>query len=311
MEKPIATRFPRPEAQIDGGKLPFQARPFRVRKDLKTPRHWVRNEPCATAFFNALSVVFPHGEAFMIESVRPWQNKFDAKLAAEIAAFVEQEAGHSREHIVMNRAVTSVGYDTAALDGAIRKFVSFFADSSPLTKLGATMCIEHITAIVGAEVIGNDKHLQGADPELHKLWLWHGIEEIEHKAVAFDTWMAATAHWSGTRRWLVRTALCLSVSASFFINRTRGQLELLRQDGMGKMTALPKLLRFGFGKGGVGRAVFRPWLAFLKPGFHPWQIDDRALIIKGENMLAALQLVTEGKVNIALSPTRALHSKAA
>jgi predicted metal-dependent hydrolase len=281
----------------------IRARFFRARGMALRQRHWVRGDPLATAFFNALSAVFPHGEAFMIESLRPWQKRASGKLADDIAGFIAQEAGHSREHIAMNKALTDAGYDISRLDNAIRSFVSFFADTSELTKLGATMCIEHLTAIVSAELIANPAHLQGCDPELHKLWLWHGIEEIEHKAVAFDTWMMATAHWSGKRRWLTRSAFCFAVTTSFFVNRTRGQMELLKQDGLTGIGAFAALLRYGFGKGGIGRAILRPWMAFFKPGFHPWQIDDRRLIAKGENMLAALQLVTEGEVTTQLTPS--------
>jgi uncharacterized protein len=282
----------------------IRARKFRARGLALKQRHWVRGEPVATAFFNALSAVFPHGERFMIESLRPWQKRATGKLASEIAAFIEQEAGHSREHLVMNKALIDAGYDIAPLDKAIRDFVSFFANASAITKLGATMCIEHLTAIVAAELMTNPRHMQGSDPELHKLWLWHGVEEIEHKAVAFDAWMMATAHWSGVQRWLVRSSLCVAVTASFFINRTRGQMELLHQDGVTGMRALIALLRFGFDKDGIGRAVLRPWAAFLKPGFHPWQVDDRSLIIKGEAMLTALKLVTEGenKSSVAAAP---------
>ena len=45
-------------------------------RDLDTGgRHWLGGDPYATAFFNALSAVFPRGEAFMIESLRAWQDK--------------------------------------------------------------------------------------------------------------------------------------------------------------------------------------------------------------------------------------------
>ena len=251
-------------------------------------RHWLGGDPYATAFFNALSVVFPRGEAFMIESLRPWQNKVPAKLAEDVKCFIQQEAAHSREHAGMNRALIRAGYDIEPLDNAIRKFVEFFSSASDLSKLGVTMCIEHITAIVAAEMISDHRHLEGSDIEMRKLWLWHGIEEIEHKAVAFDVWMHATRDWTQFRRWITRSSLMTAVSISFFINRTRGQVELMRQDGVGWKKALPRLLYFGFAKGGIGRCVMKPWARFLKPGFHPWQIDDHALIAKGEALLAAL-----------------------
>jgi uncharacterized protein len=283
----------------------IRARHFRARGTSLKNRHWVRNDPVPTAFFNALSAVFPHGERFMIESLYPWKARATGQLAIDIGAFIEQEAGHSREHVVMNKALIDAGYDIEPLDKVIRSFITFFANSPELTKLGATMCIEHLTAIIASELIQNPDHMQGSEPELHKLWLWHSIEEVEHKAVAFDTWMMATAHWSGMRRWFTRSFLCTAITASFFFNRTRGQIELLRQDGISAPRALLKLLNFGFAKKGVGRAILRPWFAFLKPGFHPWQIDDRHLIIKGENLLAALQLVTEGEVTTELTSANA------
>jgi uncharacterized protein len=267
---------------------PITARRMRTRNLAMTQRHWLRGDAYATAFFNALSAVFPHGEAFMIESLRPWQARVPGKLADDVRAFIEQEAAHSREHAGMNRALISAGYDMVPLDRAIRGFVGLFANSGEITKLGATMCIEHITAVVGAELLSNSAHLEGADPELHKLWLWHSVEEVEHKAVAFDVWMFATRSWSPFRRWITRSALMVAVTASFFVNRTRGQVELLRQDGMGWRTALPNLLRHGFAKDAIGRQVLRPWAKFLTPGFHPWQIDDHALIAQGETMIAAL-----------------------
>ncbi|MFM2410077.1 MAG: hypothetical protein RL481_905 [Pseudomonadota bacterium] len=252
-------------------------------------RHWVRGEAYPTAFFNALSAVFPVGETFMIESLRPWQKRVPEPLASEVRTFIEQEAAHSREHAGMNRALIRAGYDIAPLDKVIRGFVTFFADTSDITKLGATVCIEHLTAIIAAELLARPEHLDGAEPEMKRLFLWHAIEEVEHKAVAYDVWMHATRDWSRFRRWATRSAMMIGVTTSFFINRTRGQVELMRQDGEHWTKALPGILRYGFEHGGIGRAVLRPWARFLKPGFHPWHIDDHALIAEGEAMVAALE----------------------
>lgn len=275
---------------------------MRARNLAVKQRHWLRGDAYATAFFNALSAVFPVGEAYMIESVKPFLGKLDGKLAEEAKVFIEQEAAHGREHAGMNRALVTAGYDITPLDKAIRQFVGFFSSRGDVTKLGATMCIEHITAIVAAELLANDEHLDGAETEMHKLWLWHAIEEVEHKAVAFDVWMDATRDWSAARRWLTRSALMISVSASFFFNRTRGQVELMRQDGVAWHIALPKLLRCGFAKGGLGRRVMRPWAKFLKPGFHPWQINDHALIARGEAMVAAMQPEAPAEVAAPAAP---------
>ena len=129
------------------------ARSYRAPSDALSERHWVRQDPFATAFFNALSAVFPHGETFMIRSLLPWVDRVEDPLRGEVEAFIEQEAGHSREHVAMNKALIGAGYDIAPLDRKIRGFVSFFEDANDHVKLTATMCIEHFTAIIAAELL--------------------------------------------------------------------------------------------------------------------------------------------------------------
>jgi uncharacterized protein len=263
-------------------------RGFRGARDVPTSRHWVRSDPYSTAFFNALSAVFPHGETFMIRSMVPWVDRVPPSLAREVKAFIEQEAGHSREHVAMNRGLTDAGYDIEPLDRKIRGFVRFFENASDLVKLTATMCIEHFTAIIAAELLKNRHHLDGADEELHELWLWHAVEEVEHKGVAYDVWRHASKDWNPVRRWAWRSLFMVAITISFFINRTMGQLELLRQDGFGFFPSLRRIMRSGFGKGGIGRNVLGHWVSFFRPGFHPWDVDDRLLLATGEADLAII-----------------------
>ncbi|MEP7350277.1 MAG: metal-dependent hydrolase [Sphingorhabdus sp.] len=276
----------------NGSAVPKDARPvvaprgFRRVGNPATVRHWVRGDPYATAFFNALSAVFPHGETFMIRSMIPWADRVPISLGSEVRAFIEQEAGHTREHVAMNRGLTGAGYDIEPLDRRIKAFVRVFEGTSDITKLTATMCIEHFTAIVAAETLKNQAHLAGADENLRELWLWHAIEEIEHKGVAFDVWQFATAKWHPTRRWLWRSFFMIAITLSFFVNRTLGQLELLRQDGIDFWTALRGVFRLGFAKDGIARNIAGSWLGFFRPNFHPWDIDDRLLIAQGEAELA-------------------------
>ena len=262
------------------------SRGYRGAPETITQRHWVRGDPYATAFFNALSAVFPHGETFMIRCMIPWAERVPPSLGREVKAFIEQEAGHSREHVAMNRALIDAGYDIEPLDRKIRGFVNLFENASDMVKLTATMCIEHFTAIIAAEILGDDRHLARTDPDLQELWVWHAIEEVEHKGVAYDVWKYATQEWNPVRRWLWRSGFMMVITASFFVNRTLGQIELLRQDGVGFFKALTGVMRTGFGKNGIGRNVLRPWASFFRPGFHPWDKDDRLLLASGEATLA-------------------------
>ena len=278
--------------KLNRSVVPVDARPaivprgFRAVRETMTDRHWVRKDPYATAFFNALSAVFPHGETFMIRSLIPWVDRVPPSLGREVNAFIEQEAGHSREHVAMNKGLIDAGYDIEPLDRKIRGFVKFFEDADDMVKLTATMCIEHFTAIIAAELLANEYHLEGTDEDLRELWLWHAIEEVEHKGVAYDVWKFASKDWNPVKRYMWRSFFMLAVTTSFFINRTLGQIELLRQDGFGFFRSLRCILRAGFGKGGIGRNVLRPWASFFRPGFHPWDKDDRLLLAKGEADLA-------------------------
>ena len=59
-------------------------------------RWWLGDDPIATSFYNALSLTFPRGEAFFVESVKAFRDMTPEKLQQEIRAFVQQEVIHSR-----------------------------------------------------------------------------------------------------------------------------------------------------------------------------------------------------------------------
>lgn len=241
-------------------------------------RHWLNGDPIATAFFNALSITFPRGEAYFIDSVRAFREGVPDRLAQEIAAFTRQEVVHSREHLAFNRQVTDNGYDVSLLDADVVRLLDLARQRPPIISLAATMALEHFTAILAHELLRDPRYLVGAEPEAAAMWRWHAIEEIEHKGVAHDTWMHATRNWSRAKRWRVKTLMMLIVTKHFLHHRARGMMELLRQDGITNVRAWGGLLHYALVRPGILRRVARPWMSYFLPGFHPWRVDDRALI---------------------------------
>lgn len=241
-------------------------------------RHWLNGDPIATAFFNALSITFPRGEAYFIDSVRAFREGVPDRLAQEIAAFTKQEVVHSREHLAFNRQVTDNGYDVSLLDADVVRLLDLARQRPPIISLAATMALEHFTAILAHELLRDPRYLVGAEPEAAAMWRWHAIEEIEHKGVAHDTWMHATRNWSRAKRWRVKTLMMLIVTKHFLHHRARGMMELLRQDGITNVRAWGGLLHYALVRPGILRRVARPWMSYFLPGFHPWRVDDRALI---------------------------------
>ena len=99
----------------------------------------VTTNPASTAFYNALSVTFPKGEAYFIESVKAFRDGVDEKLAREIKAFTVQEVVHSREHLAFNRQVTDHGYDVSQLDADVTMVLDLARQRPPIMSLAATM----------------------------------------------------------------------------------------------------------------------------------------------------------------------------
>ena len=265
-------------ASITPADLTITPRDRRFGRDQRAGHWWNGGDPVATALYNALSATFPKGETFFVESVRRYRDGAPPKLAEEIQAFTTQEVIHSREHADFNKAALEAGYDLQPLEDRVAWRLDLVRARPPIASLAATMALEHFTAILAHELLADPRHLSQAEPEAAALWRWHATEEIEHKGVAYDTWLHATKDWPRGKRWKVKAKVMLLVTRNFIVDRTNGSLELLRQDGITGVRAWARLLWFMWIRPGMMRKVFAAWAAFFRPGFHPWTIDDRALI---------------------------------
>lgn len=258
--------------------LTITPRDLRFGRGQAMKRWWLGEDPIATAFYNSLSVTFPKGEGFFIDSVRLFRDGTPPRLAGEIQAFIKQEVMHTREHAAFNRHVTDQGYDISKLEAHLDYGLSLTRERPPIANLAATMALEHFTAIMAHEILANPTHFERAEPEAGGMWRWHAVEEIEHKGVAYDTWLNATKDWSRFKRWKVKSLIMLRTSMNFANGRRKGMLELLRQDGLEGPYLWWRIFWFAFGRPGIARRVAGAWLSYFMPGFHPWKHDDRHLI---------------------------------
>ncbi|CAN5482374.1 hypothetical protein BH11MYX1_BH11MYX1_27200 [soil metagenome] len=155
------------------------------------PRHWMANNPVATAITNGINLLFPHGERFFVRSVHRYAKQItDPELQKQVKAFFKQEGHHSSAHDDFNQRLRSQGIE-------IDRFLARYATISRWleAKLGSklnlagTAAAEHFTAIMaeGAFASGTFDLMH---PTMQKLLAWHAAEEIEHKAVAFDVLQA-------------------------------------------------------------------------------------------------------------------------
>ncbi len=258
--------------------LIIRPRDRRFGREVVQKRWWLGGDPIATAFHNSLSITFPRGEAFFVESVKSFRDGVPDRLDKEIKAFISQEVMHSREHLAFNKRVIDAGYDLTELDAQVAASLELTKGRAQILNLAVTMALEHYTAILAKQMLVDPKSWPNTDAEQVAMWKWHAIEEIEHKGVAYDTWLHATRGWTRSKRWRVKAIMMLVVTRNFWVNRYLGAIKLLYQDGISGWRAHARLSWYLFGSPGKVRRLFFPWAAFFMPGFHPWNHDDRALI---------------------------------
>ena len=199
---------------------------FELREALASD--WHGGSAFRTAWFNAMSMLFPLGEKFFIDSVRVHRDQItDPRLLKEITAFQGQEAIHRQQHQRYNELLCELrGYDLEAIEAPIRERIAWVhRELEQRRQLAGTVANEHLTAIMAHNMLSRRDSLMGANPHVAELWMWHGIEETEHKAVAFDVFVAVGGTTSERRRALV-------FSTWFFLKDTfRITRMMLKKDG--------------------------------------------------------------------------------
>jgi uncharacterized protein len=240
-------------------------------------RYWYDGDPFLTHFMHALSITFPDGERMFMEAVRAVQNRVqDAETRADIAGFMGQEALHSRAHEALNEFIAARGYPALSLAAQMREQI---AEQKPehtkKSALALTCALEHITAIMGHRLLESSE-LQAQMPEaMRRLWVWHALEETEHKAVAFDVYQEVYGDTRTRNTWLLISTLGLMSTVLRF------QAALLKHDGLAhKPSIWVKGLWRLWGPRGILLPLVPAWLSYFKADFHPWQVDDSALIAR-------------------------------
>lgn len=246
----------------------------------------VRN---TTHFMNTLSLLFPVGERFFIDAVRHYRDKGvigDEQLLEEIRAFIGQEAMHGREHEDYNAAYAAAGYAVKGPEQFVHQVLETAKRLPPSLRLGATIALEHYTAILANALLENPQIIEGADPRFAAIWNWHALEETEHKAVAYDVFVKAF-EGKPLRGYAVRVSSMLMATVIlwsiftpvYLLNVAKSDRALDRRDWLAGLRNL-------FGRHGVLSTSFRAYLDYFRPGFHPWDHDNRHQLSRIEELAA-------------------------
>lgn len=240
------------------------------------PWHWCDNSAFKTHFLNALSLVLPDCEKFFIGTTKPYLKSIkDQEQTAEVLEFIRQEGYHRYAHIKYNQWLERGGLPVTSLGRSTNKAWRFANQIlSDKQKLALTICIEHITVVCTAMLLSNKELFDQMDPHFRKIWQYHSVEEIEHKAVTMNLWNLAGGS-ERMKRFFMLLALPLYI---YYV--AKHALVFLHADGvLFHRKTWTDAISFLFNQQtGLIRRCFVPWLDIMKPGFHPDDHDHTDLL---------------------------------
>ena len=248
------------------------------------PKHFAADGDLVLSHLAAsLSAVFPDGEDYFVRSVRYFRDQIDnPELKRDVAGFIGQEAMHGREHRALNERLAQLGYPTKIVERITRRFLTFRERvMSPKSNLAATAALEHFTATL-AELLLTDEEVRRlfGNDEIRNVFLWHALEECEHKAVAFDVYRAV----GGSERTrivtmkIIRAMFVVGMATSIFFS-------LLLDRKTYNPRALFRSLRQVRRSPLLRREVWDQLREYDRPGFHPDDRDTSALVAEWRERL--------------------------
>jgi predicted metal-dependent hydrolase len=263
-------RRPTPRREVRTRRIPFAFPAADI------DRHFADGDLLMSHLIALGSAVFPEGEDFFVRSVRNYRDAItDPELRKQVQGFIGQEAMHGRAHRTFNERLGALGYPARLLDRATKHGLGLAERVLPKpVQLAITAALEHYTATL-AEVLLSSPQLQDqlAADEVRALFLWHALEESEHKAVAFDVFQAV----SGNDR--IRIGVMRAVSIDLLVGTSLALAASLLLDPAARdprrlRHSWTSLKRSPFAR----REVLDRLRDYNRRDFHPDDYDHRALI---------------------------------
>lgn len=241
------------------------------------PKYFVAGDMVMSHLFAVLSATFPDGEESFVRSVAAVRDRIDDdRLAEDVDGFIGQESMHGREHRAFNRHLATMGYPTRLVERYTEQAYRLFERlAGPKVHLAATAALEHYTATL-AELLLSDPDARAVfeQDSVRRLFLWHALEESEHKAVAFDTYR----HVGGTER--MRRITMTAVHLDFLLELVAMTAASIALDGNARrhpaqiVKGLGRLLTSPF----VSVGAIRQLAQYHRRGFHPNDRDTTELM---------------------------------
>lgn len=234
------------------------------------PAHWNPGRPEFSHVVNSASLAMPYLEPYLIGAMRTARERItDPALRKALDDYVSQESMHFLQHRRFNDTLAACGYRCIEqLQARLAEDYARLATTSSLAfNLAYAEGFESMALAIGEMLIEDRVHLFGdSQSGVASLVLWHFVEEIEHKHVAFDVFEHVAGGYAR------RVYGFLYATAHIFMLTRRGYHALLKEDGLWhnlhSRLALARLLARIF------KRLTPKLLRILVPGYNPRQVAD-------------------------------------
>ena len=267
----MTTQTSNPDRKVPTRRISFEE----SLQDL--PKHFaVDGDLILSHLAASLSAVFPDGEDFFVRSVRYYRDQItDPELKRQVSGFIGQEAVHGREHRILNDRFDQLGYPTKKVERFTKWGLEKRERIAPAkANLAATAALEHFTATLAEMLLRDEeaRNLFGED-SIKYLFLWHALEESEHKAVAFDVYKAVGGSermrvWTMKAiRWGFVLGMSLQIIISLLLDKATYKPGNLRR-------SWKRFRRTPF----MQKELWQQLKDYDRPDFHPDDQDTDALV---------------------------------
>lgn len=242
--------------------------PFEFPDDIDP--HWNKTKPEWSHMVSGASLAMPFLEPYLVRTMRKALQEIDSEdLKKDVKLYMAQEGQHFKQHRKFNDILIGKGY-TELLDVEAqmqKEFADFEKNRSLKFNLAYACGFESMALGIGHWLVRDREYLfGGSDTRVASLILWHFIEEVEHKNVAFDVYQAVYGNY------FYRVFGTLYATAHVIKFSRRAYQIMLKKDGLwGNLKSRWALLKIA---SRFFRNMLPSFLAVCLPGHHPSQVKD-------------------------------------
>ncbi len=256
------------QTQHTADELLVRKMPFQFPNDIDA--HWNSNRWEWSHMVSGASLAMPFLEPYLIRTMRKALDKIESEeLKKEVKLYMGQEAQHYQQHRKFNDTLIEKGYTGLRNIEAQMKeeFADFENNRSLKFNLAYACGFESMALGMGHWLVRDREYLfGGSDTRVASLILWHFVEEIEHKNVAFDAYQAVYGNY------FYRVYGTIFATLHVMKFSRKAYQSMLKKDGLwgnfGSRWKLMKMILRCFA------GIIPATLSACLPGHHPSAVAD-------------------------------------